>query len=93
MYINISYKFHRIPDTQSRFMAKVHDLLGQLSYINSSLKEIQKDPSQLGEICVASGVHLSGRGSRKRAKAATILANVTMCANILCLFRISVEVI
>ena len=33
MYINISYKFHRIPDTQSHFTTKVHDLLGQPSYL------------------------------------------------------------
>ena len=33
MYINISYKFHRIPDRQSRFITKVHDLLGQPLYI------------------------------------------------------------
>ena len=32
MYINIPYKFHRIPDRQSRFMTKVHDLLGQPWY-------------------------------------------------------------
>ena len=30
---NISYTLHRIPDRQSRFMTKVHDLLGQPSYI------------------------------------------------------------
>ena len=33
MYINISYKFHRIPDAQSHFITKVHDLLGQPSYM------------------------------------------------------------
>ena len=33
MYINISYKFHRIPDRQTRFITKVHDLLGQPSYV------------------------------------------------------------
>ena len=33
MYINISYKFHRILDRQSRFITKVHDLLGQPSYL------------------------------------------------------------
>ena len=33
MYINIVYKFHRIPDTQSHFITIVHDLLGQPSYI------------------------------------------------------------
>ena len=32
MYINISYKFQRIPDTQSHFITKVHDLLEQPSY-------------------------------------------------------------
>ena len=32
MFINISYKFHRIPDRQSRIKTKVHDLLGQPSY-------------------------------------------------------------
>ena len=30
--IIISYKFHRIPDRQSRYITKVHDLLGQPSY-------------------------------------------------------------
>ena len=35
MYINISYKFHRIPNRQSRFITKVHDLLGQPSYIHT----------------------------------------------------------
>ena len=33
MYINISYKFHRIPDRQFCFITKVQDLLGQPSYI------------------------------------------------------------
>ena len=33
MFINLSYKFHRIPDRQSRFIIKVHDLLGQPSYV------------------------------------------------------------
>ena len=33
MYIKITYKFHRIPDTQSHFITKVHDLLGHPSYI------------------------------------------------------------
>ena len=32
MYIKMSYKFHRIPDTQSHLITKVHDLLGQPSY-------------------------------------------------------------
>ena len=32
MYINISYKFHRIPDTQFHFITKVNNLLGQPSY-------------------------------------------------------------
>ena len=32
MYIKISYTFHRTPDRQSRFITKVHDLLGQPSY-------------------------------------------------------------
>ena len=32
MYINISLKYHRITGTQSRTIAKVHDLLGQPSY-------------------------------------------------------------
>ena len=38
MYINISYKFHRIPDTQSHFITKVQDLLGQPSYISNKAK-------------------------------------------------------
>ena len=33
MYINISYKFQRIPDSQSCFLAQVRDLLGQASYV------------------------------------------------------------
>ena len=33
MYIQISYKFHGIPDTQFCVIAKVHDLLGQPSYM------------------------------------------------------------
>ena len=33
MCVNISYKFHRIPDTQPHFITKVHDLLGQPSYM------------------------------------------------------------
>ena len=33
MYIKISYKFHRIPDTQSRAITKVYDFLGQPSYV------------------------------------------------------------
>ena len=33
MYIKISYKFHRIPDTQSRVITKVYDFLGQSSYV------------------------------------------------------------
>ena len=33
MYIEISYKFHRISDTQSRVLTKVYDFLGQPSYI------------------------------------------------------------
>ena len=35
MYIKISYKFHRIPDTQSSILTKVkvNDFLGQPSYM------------------------------------------------------------
>ena len=36
MYIKISYKFHRIPDTQSRVITKVYDFLGQPSYVTIS---------------------------------------------------------
>ena len=32
MYIQISYTFQRIPDTQSRVITKVYDFLGQPSY-------------------------------------------------------------
>ena len=39
MYINISLKYHRIAGTQSCIIAKVHDLLGQPSYILQSTKE------------------------------------------------------
>ena len=31
--MNISYKFHRFPDTQSRVIKKVYNVLGQPSYI------------------------------------------------------------
>ena len=41
MYINISYKFHRIPDTQSHFITKVQDLLGQPSFIQNLVKFYQ----------------------------------------------------
>ena len=40
MYINISLKYHRITGTQSRIIAKVHDLLGQPSYLRN--KETQQ---------------------------------------------------
>ena len=33
MYLKISYKFQRIPDTQSRVITKVYDFLGQPSYV------------------------------------------------------------
>ena len=33
MYKNISLKYHRITGTQTRVITKVHDLLGQPSYI------------------------------------------------------------
>ena len=33
MYIQISYTFQRIPDTQPRVITKVYDFLGQPSYI------------------------------------------------------------
>ena len=46
MYIEISYKFHRIPDTQSRVLTKVYDFLGQPSYIT------------LCYICYVPGIHL-----------------------------------
>ena len=52
MYINISYGFHRIPDTQSHFITKVHDLLGQPSHMDmgmtiglKSLNEMQQTAS------------------------------------------------
>ena len=28
IFISMSYKFHRIPDTQSRFITQVHDFTG-----------------------------------------------------------------
>ena len=34
MYMKISYKFHRIHDTQSRVITKVYDFLGQPSYMH-----------------------------------------------------------
>ena len=43
MYINISYKFYRIPDRQSRFITKVHDLLGQLRISIIALSEYHVD--------------------------------------------------
>ena len=33
--IYISYKFHRIPDRQFRFITKFHDLLGEPSYVSA----------------------------------------------------------
>ena len=36
MYIKISYKFHRSPDTHSRVITKVYDFLGQPSYRGKS---------------------------------------------------------
>ena len=33
MYINTSYKYHRVTCTQSCVIRKVHDLLGQPSYV------------------------------------------------------------
>ena len=38
MSVDISYKFHRITDRQSRFIAKVHGLLGQPSYVSMGSK-------------------------------------------------------
>ena len=38
MYIKISYKYHRIPDTQSRVITKFYDFLGQPSYNKISIK-------------------------------------------------------
>ena len=52
MYIKISYKFHRIPDTQSRVITKVYDFLGQPSYIKFqyfSLK-VTKNPKSISKI-------------------------------------------
>ena len=55
MYINISYKFHRIPDRQSCFITKVHDLLGQSSNLltlltNVSIEANSADPDQTAPI-------------------------------------------
>ena len=36
MYINTFFKCHRVTCTQSCVITKVHDLLGQPSYINGS---------------------------------------------------------
>ena len=33
MYMNTSYRYHSISDTKSRVITKVHDLLGQPSYL------------------------------------------------------------
>ena len=41
MYIKISYKFHRISDTQSRVITKVYDFLGQPSYCIPRFQIIQ----------------------------------------------------
>ena len=38
MYIEISYKFHRIPDTQSRVIAKVYNFLGKPLYVLGAQK-------------------------------------------------------
>ena len=70
MYINVSYKFHRTPDRQSRFIPQVHDLLGQPSYI---LSHIQKSVSnfhlcQLFTIKVVRAQWLSVRMLNSRPK-------------------------
>ena len=39
MYINTSFKYHRVTCTQSRAIAKVHDLLGQPSYMHLGMVE------------------------------------------------------
>ena len=36
MYINTSFQYHRVTCTQSCVITKVHDLLGQPSYIGCS---------------------------------------------------------
>ena len=41
MYTNISYKLHGIPDRQSRFITKVHDLQGQPSYLSKKVRCIE----------------------------------------------------
>ena len=40
MYMNTSFKYHRITDTQSRVMTKVHDLLGQPSHMHRETLKI-----------------------------------------------------
>ena len=45
MYIKISYKFHRIPDTQSRVITKVYDFLGQPSYSSLNHGAVRAAPS------------------------------------------------
>ena len=53
MYIKISYKFHRIPDTQSSVLTKVYDFLGQPSYILGILNFCKA--SQLPVIVMGNG--------------------------------------
>ena len=50
MYLNISYKFHRILDTQSHFIKKVHDLLGQPSYMESSIIHYKGTHSEISKL-------------------------------------------
>ena len=40
IFINTSFKYHRVTCTQSCVIARVHDLLGQPSYILGAIKNL-----------------------------------------------------
>ena len=87
MYINISYKFHRIPDALSHFTTKVHDLLGQ----NFSVIKYQIVNSLFS---CSKFIHISisvfkmpldlGRCPREHAKYTVVLENTAGCQQTFC---------
>ena len=57
MYKNISNKNHRIPESKSCVITKVHDLLGQPSYMHGNMRflivKINAFPCILNGACIA----------------------------------------
>ena len=67
MYMDISYKFHRIPDTQPRVITKVHDLLGQPSYLDYQYTNIVR-PANRDWACQTERCHtLSKKTSHSKS--------------------------